>query len=121
MSNREQGSPDALSSENALICEKLLGLTKHCAAASCPDWRTADGKRFWSNPTFDNWSDAGLILDALREKALVTMTQLRDGVPQRCTIVTGIEFGNEGIHKGFGGTSPLAIRAAAIEYIRSLP
>jgi hypothetical protein len=116
-----QPTPDELTAENELICEKLLGLKKHCDRPDCRDWYLPDDRRYWNNPSFTTWADAGLILDALREKALVTMTQLRDGVPQRCTIVTAYEPANDGLHKGFGATTPLAIRAAALEYIRSLP
>jgi hypothetical protein len=95
----DQLTPEQFAAENALICEKLLGLTKHCDAASCPDWRTADGKRFWSNPTFDNWSDAGLILDALQE----------------------LDAWDECSKLKFPYINPEAIRDAALDYIRSHP
>lgn len=101
----EQRTPDELATENALICVKLLGLTKHCDAASCPDWRTADGKRFWSNPTFDNWSDATLVLNALQRIGA-------DAVPWRRLL---------GVQLTQGLLDPESIRDAALQYIRSLP
>lgn len=125
MSNA-QLPPDELTAENELICTKLLGLTKHCGAPSCPDWRTADGKRYWNNPTFDNWADAGLILDALLGQfcavevctAKWTDGEVRSGVQitpydprERRTLTT----------HGLPLSGPLALRAAALEYIRSTP
>lgn len=114
-----QRTPDEMSSENALICEKLLGLTKHCDAASCPDWRTADGKRFWSNPTFDNWSDAGLILDALADRGFsfdLSHTQTESGLMQ-----FGVVVWFPGKRYTVDADSLLiAIRAAAAEYAKAV-
>jgi hypothetical protein len=110
----EQRTPDELTAENDLICTKLLGLTKHCSAPSCPDWRTADGKRFWSNPTFDNWADAGLILNALAATAVYFEHGYDDNDNEWfCEIRPHWSI--------WATTGPLAIRAAALEYIRSLP
>lgn len=109
--------PDAqIAAENALICEKLLGLTKHCDEPGCNDWRTADGRRYWNNPTFETWAQAGLILDVIE----------RIGAP---TISWATSRGISGgwlcqffqpYISAAGDSGPLAIRAAALEYIKAL-
>jgi hypothetical protein len=111
----EQRTPDELGTENEAICETLLG------------WKRSSIVGYWfpspchvgtlKTPAFDTWADAGLILDALDAKNI------------------GVEVGNfanfeehwycdfEGmaLPTPKGRTAPLAIRACAIEYIRSLP
>jgi hypothetical protein len=104
----EQVPPDSLSTqqENELICEKLLGLKKHCDRPDCHDWRTADGNRYWNNPSFTTWADAGLILDALNN-------------------VVGWEPARARSNLGWllktGELTPFAVRAEALEYIRRQP
>ncbi len=103
--------------ENELICVKLLGLTKHCPGTECRDWRTQEGKCFYGTPSFADWASAGLILEALDKLAI------------------GVEVGNFGIARDksrwycdiesigppttVADTGPLAVRAAALEYIES--
>jgi hypothetical protein len=108
----ELRTPDELAIENALICEKLLGFKRHCDKPGCLDWRIASGQRYWGNPTFTTWADAGLVLDALINLGI------------------GVDVGNSGggwycdIYSGLvpsESTGPLAVRAAALQYIRSLP
>lgn len=106
MTTNTQRTPDEQSSENALICEKLLGLTKHCADEDCRDWRTAEGKRFWSTPTFDNWADAGLALNALQASELKPAGHACESLAHELID---------------GRLTPTLVRAAALEYIRSLP
>lgn len=113
-----QRTPEELSTqqENALICERLLGLKKHCDDRDCPDWRTADGKRFWGTPSFTNWREAGLILDALAKAGQRPDTSYYDGW---CCFVDA-NCGDDPDIKIFD-TGPSAVRAAALAYIRSLP
>lgn len=111
--NEQVPSPEALSTkqENALICEMLLGFKKHCDEPDCLDWRTADGKRYWKSPSFTTWADAGLILDAFKAK----------------DCIVSLQFAGKGGYCAVNDVSandtplPLAIRAAALKYIRSLP
>jgi hypothetical protein len=108
-------TPDELGIENEAICEKLLG------------WKRSSIVGYWfpsqehagtvRTPSFTTWADAGLILDALNKRVL------------------GVEVGNFGRYEAHwycdieslgppvnkASTAPLAIRAAALEYIRRLP
>lgn len=96
--------------ENALICEKLLGLQKHCDEPDCTCWRTADGARYWGDHSFDNWADAGRILDALKQA----------GEKPRLFVRADGQWGCMGWGcGGVGVTAFAAVRAAALEYIRS--
>jgi hypothetical protein len=115
----ELRTPDSLSTqaENDLICEKLLGWTKE-KCFSQYDGRSMGfvwkrGERDYPGwPSFTTWADAGLILDALTnkyEEAIVTST------------LPGCWLATAGNHGCSGDTGPLAIRAATLEYIRSLP
>lgn len=69
---QEQGSPDELTTlstlrESQLICEKLLGW-QPCeikGKAGVVSWHT--NGRILPTPSFDNWAEAGLILDALQK------------------------------------------------------
>lgn len=106
----EQRTPDSLSTqqENELLCEKLL------------EWKRLvyTTKVMWEHPptgvsdtpSFTTWADAGLILEALdRVEAL------------------GVEVGNAvgcwyceiDLEVKREPTGPLAVRSAALEYIRS--
>jgi hypothetical protein len=101
--------------ENALICERLLGWIReecygHNGRSMGFVWKR--GERDYPGwKTFTSWADAGLILDALADKYPVAWKT------------------DAGWHAHFDHeweftahpTGPLAIRAAALEYIRSLP
>jgi hypothetical protein len=108
--------------ENELICEKLLGWK--------PERRTVAGLvhvAWWdrgpgrsdteTTPCFTTWVDAGLILDAMKDIALQPMLYFHGGGCDRweCSFAT-----LSGASLYFGNTGPLAIRAAALEYIKSL-
>lgn len=102
--------------ENELICEKLLCFTKHCGHPDCNDWLTPDGLRYWNNPDFTTWAQAGLLLDALakagqrpdvgywNDEGWTSFTEHNCMTESTCLAPTG----------------PLAVRLAALEYVRSL-
>lgn len=105
-----QRTPDELSAENALICEKLLG------------WKQSSILGYWfpspchvgtlKTPAFDTWASAGRILEALeiKREPIDVFHEDEDWSAElgvyRCT--------------GRGTTGPLAIRAAALEYIKAV-
>jgi hypothetical protein len=120
----EQRTPDELAIENALICEKLLGFKRHCDKPGCLDWRIASGQRYWGNPTFTTWADAGLVLEAwtaANNDYDIEGTSTEHGlkISARLRQIKGISYVGDFV--GYGETAPLAVRAAAIKYIRSLP
>jgi hypothetical protein len=92
--------------ENELICEKLLGWKRADGG-----WIKPDGFMYagCGTPTFTTWAEAGLILDALRARE-TTFGVYWDGDFCTCDIL-GMGSNAE--------TLPLAVRAAALEYIRA--
>jgi hypothetical protein len=112
----EQPTPDELTAENELICEKLLQwrLLGRSGSSmtiwSLPNGR--DGRQ--GTPSFTTWADAGLILDALTINRVVFDVYHHDE-DFMCS------FGGMPVTISSATTGPLAIRAAALEYIRSLP
>lgn len=104
--NNEQVTADALSTqaENELICEKLLGW--HRPPAPPPGcYNTIDWSESRTTPSFTTWAEAGLILDWLMSHIGPGLPRFRDGLAFRICNST---------------LTPLVIRAAALEYIRSL-
>lgn len=109
----EQRTPEDRVTQNEIICEKLLGWIKRPSdipGISFSGWAVPDGSDE-STPSFETWAEAGLILDAIY------------GEGGDITFATGvgdwwceINEGPQASHK----TGPLAIRAAALEYIRRL-
>lgn len=107
--------------ENELICEKLLGWEKHIPKDGvwggdwlCPLETWMKG----GTPTFTDWASAGLILEALAAKGL-PFDLYQDGdwtvgfyAKKHARLAIG-RIPNS-------ATGPLAIRAAALAYIRSL-
>jgi hypothetical protein len=109
MNNPTPVSPENLFEANEQICAKLLGWTP-----SDGGWLKNDGYMYGGcgTPSFTTWAEAGLILDALINLGI------------------GVDVGNSGggwycdIYSGLvpsESTGPLAVRAAALQYIRSLP
>ncbi len=96
--------------ENELICERLLSLTKHCQETDCKDWRTKEGKRFYGTPTFTDWASAGLILEALFAQKGLASVKMRVNLSQ---LIADIRLPG-----GKCQFNPLAIRAAALAYLR---
>jgi hypothetical protein len=102
-------TPDELTAENELICEKLLGWIRHDYGKDSPAWevpsKTGEYQpTIFYTPSFTTWAEAGLILEALQRRG-------PDAVPYRRLI---------GIRLTQGLLGPVDIRAAALEYIRSL-
>ena len=66
-------TPDELTAENALICEKLLGWIRHNYPANdSPAWEVPSKAgefqpTIFVTPSFTTWAEAGLILDALQK------------------------------------------------------
>lgn len=104
----EQRTPDELIAENKLICAKLLGWT--------PDdggWIKSDGYMYGGcgTPSFTTWAEAGLILEALQK---LTPMNLRWSHGAQYWF---IDLDYDGKSDASG---PLAIRAAAIAYIKAV-
>ena len=109
--------------ENIEICLRLLGWRRHPDPELSGWYAPPDDRCFMNSavhkqfPTFSTWADAGLILDALRAHK-VTLINLGCAELERweCGIAA------PGFEQAFIDESgPLAIRSAALEYIRSLP
>lgn len=98
--------------ENELICEKLLGWKP--SPDSCNRWIDSRGAFIHVTPTFTTWAEAGLILDALRPTA--PTLSYSEG---KWDCFGGDPY--KDFFHAYAETGPLAIRAAALEYIRSLP
>lgn len=90
--------------ENELLCAKVLG------------WRPmlfVNGHRTWGNdddvyvrtPAFDNWHDAGLLIDALQASVSGRAQVAQDSLA--ADLMNNV-------------LTPFAIREAALEYARSL-
>lgn len=95
--------------ENIEICEKLLGWAR-CKTAGPDSWWHIKGPCCHSDrdrnlaPAFTDWHGAGLILDALQTSEHIAAGRL-------CTDLAHILVD--------GQLNPLAIRSAALAYIRS--
>lgn len=106
-------TPEELNAENALICEKLLG------------WKQSSIKGYWypndehagsvTTPTFHSWYHAGLILEAFATRD-VAFDLYQDGEWS-----IGFYGKHTKCHTRASKTGPLAVRSAALAYIRSLP
>lgn len=109
-----QVPPDELNAENALICEKLLGWTQSSVKGYWYPNQTQAGSV--STPKFTGWYHAGLILDALAKAGQrPDLGHYADG-EWHCMINATDEC-----ETVMFTTGPLAIRDAALEYVRSLP
>lgn len=106
---QEQRTPDELTAENELICEKLLGWkrTVRGKLSGCQFWNTEPSQI--RTLAFTTWEEAGLILEAL----------------QAADCIVSISFAGKGGYCAINSVSsdakpiPLAIRAAALKYIRN--
>jgi hypothetical protein len=106
----EQRTPDELSpqQQTELICKKLLGLRVHhlpYASVPCTTWSDDKYNLYNYIDKFETWPEAGLILEALKKAWPASRDQLR----------------NLGGALVIGDFRPSDVRAAALEYIRSLP
>lgn len=110
--------------ENELICSKLLGWKR---VGYMPDksfsWLVAPELIQRDTPSFTTWAETGLILDALSKKAsggdyVVTVSyRIGDG----CWYAYYTPWSRQRVAIQNGATGPLAIRAAALAYIRAAP
>jgi hypothetical protein len=113
--------------ENEAICERLLGWTR-VDQVRHPEpfrWITATlnetGDQFirsLSAPSFDTWADAGLILDAMGRDHHIDFGKNSHGNGRWFCAFE--DTSNTPVGEDYAETGPLAIRAAAIEYIQSL-
>jgi hypothetical protein len=110
--------------ENELICLKLLGWRRRDPAECRGKWQIHPD-RFYdmpnTTPIFTTWADAGLILDALRGKGMVVHFFSEMNKFHVETFARDSESSRIGLFDADASTGPLAIRSAALEYIRSLP
>jgi len=111
--------------ENELICEKLLGWEKvKYGDEAYDEFQPLFYPRRGDNctnrlPTFTDWASAGMILEALARDA--------GKYPSAFPYAAAIGFdptkrdwsAGAGSKSAEASTGPLAIRAAALEYIRS--
>lgn len=124
MKKIEQLSPDfrTTQAEDELICEKLLRWKRaqSCGAQEWYDDPYGDDGAQWHTvytPSFDHWADAGLILDAFAPLGGSVVMY----VPHHEHHWSCSPPGGRDVAVIDGDTGPEAIRAAALEYIRSLP
>jgi len=89
--------------DSRLICEQLFGWKRHCNEPDCHDWAVETGARYWGTPTFDNWNDAGLILDWVRLHVGPGVPQFRERLAYQLKQTT---------------LTPLSVRREALGYLR---
>lgn len=114
-----QRTPDELTAENELICEKLLGWKLggrgRFGAKMWLDSPNGDDGDQWHTvptPSFTTWADAGLIVDSFQQE----MAKIHPV----SAIVAGKMLGRLADAVYCARLNPAVIRAAALEYIRSL-
>lgn len=127
-------TPDALSTqaENELICDRLLGW-KRCPSCGEQQWYcnydlrdpTSGPFRTLVTPSFTTWAEAGLILEAFESlhigRAISWQTHHSGDCRDRhhASLEWGIGEHASKFAQGVAAAAPLAIRAAALAYIRS--
>jgi hypothetical protein len=100
--------------ENELICEKLLGWIAWQEPGESLGWKNlkAHPGEILDTPDFSDWAEAGLILDALSS---ADPTLGHSEGKWDC-------YGDdpyESFFHAYADTGPLAIRAAALEYLKA--
>lgn len=114
---KPQLSPEDLISQSELICEKLLGWKKRPSdipGMGFSGWCVPNGPDE-STPSFATWAEAGLILEALSARGTNPSMDYRDG---KWDCYGGDPF--ESFFHAYADTGPLAIRAAALQYIKAV-
>lgn len=113
--SEQQLTPEQVG-ENELICERLLGWSRIPPPEGVICWDKGDTHTS-RTPSFTTWAEAGMILDALVRAGQRPDVSYYDRwysfVDANCR--EGDEFPDA------HDSGPLAIRAAALAYIRSLP
>ncbi len=97
---------------NESICEKLLGWRRHWETPVRWKWDKGDGYIEYLTPAFTNWVSIGLIMDALASRFLYPRIGQREDGLWYCVL--------RGFDPVAGETCQLAIRAAALEYIKTI-
>lgn len=103
--------------ENERICEKLLGWERMSSAwPGPPRWndKTLLGSQWPTTPTFTTWAEAGLILEAMINRGLAIEMFYNPSAKQWEVGDVPIAFECQ------DESGPLAIRAAALAYLRSM-
>lgn len=108
-----QRTPEQIT-QNELICEKLLGWRLLGRSGSCDTiWSLPNGRDGrQGTPSFTTWAEAGLILEALPKE--------HEYVVGYCDIDKQWYCGQAVGSDTYALTGPLAIRAAALEYIKAV-
>lgn len=104
--------------ENELICEKLLGWKlagrdrfENKKWLFLPQSLEGDQWRTTTTPSFTTWADAGLILEAIAKTTAGVYVAFMGHA-----WAVHIGFGQQWL----GSSGPLAVRAAALEYIKAV-
>lgn len=115
----EQRTPDALSTqaENELICEKLLAW-KRCPSCGEQQWYcnydrrdpTSGPFKTCVTPSFTTWAEAGLILEAIPKDLEYVVGYCDIEKQWYCGQAVGADT--------YADTGPLAVRAAALQYVK---
>jgi hypothetical protein len=113
--------------ENDLICEKLLGWKKVLPSV-WPDpaiWSEQltpnTGRGGMETPTFTAWAEAGLILEAVAKTDRTYTINLSSNASDGSCWEFVIFFRASEPVRAFAETGPLAIRAAALAYLKAQP
>lgn len=128
MTTQVPSNPMSTQAENELICERLLAW-KRCPSCGEQKWysnydrRDATSGPFLTcvTPSFTTWAEAGLILEAwtaANNDYDIEGTSTEQGlkISARLRQIKGISY--VGDFHGHKETAPLAIRAAALDYLR---
>ena len=108
---------------NELICEKLLGWHRFTSEGETIGWGRLSQDTLATSvsaPAFTTWATAGLILDALRAKGMTVHIFSERYKFHVEMFDSDSESAKMNFFEADADKAPLAIRAAALEYIRSL-
>lgn len=110
-------TPEQSVRENELICKKLLGWIPHprevAGLVHIAYWNHPSEDCALPTPSFTTWAEAGLILERLYQRWQYPVVHAIAGETWRCELVTNGMSAK-------ANTGPLAIRAAALEYIKAV-
>lgn len=104
--------------ENELICEKLLGWTRITdprvsLASDQPRWHTPEVAYAVPTPAFTTWNSVGLILEALAARGVYLHIE---GYPSYWSVRLENTRGRQVEEEA--KTGPLALRSAALAYLK---
>ncbi len=98
--------------ENELICEKLLGWERITSGEATGFFFPSPSAIACDAPSFTDWASAGLILEALDNEGLAWTFGNGPEGDFECRVSNACD-----IHI-YAETGPLAVRAAALAYLR---